>query len=86
MLVRLKVALLKRGLKQGELARAIGRTPAHVSRLIHGHARLRSRDRRRIASFLGISAALLFPSRTRSTRGTARPESESARVQGGSDA
>jgi transcriptional regulator with XRE-family HTH domain len=86
MLVRLKVVLLKRGLKQGELARAIGRTPAHVSRLIHGHARLRSRDRRRIASFLGVSAVLLFPSRQRSNRSTVRPESDRACVEGRPDA
>jgi transcriptional regulator with XRE-family HTH domain len=61
MLVRLKVVLLKHGLKQGELARAIGRTPAHVSRLIRGHAKPRTRDRRRIACFLGITEAELFP-------------------------
>ena len=85
MLVRLKVALLKRGLKQGELARAIGRTPAHVSRLIRGHVRIRARDRRRIASFLGVSEARLFPSPTRSTRSTARP-SDRARVEGRRDA
>ena len=61
MLVQLKVALLQREIKQGELARAINRTPAHVSRLIRGRVRLRARDRRRIASFLGVAEVKLFP-------------------------
>jgi transcriptional regulator with XRE-family HTH domain len=61
MLAQLKIALLQRGVNQGELARAIGRTPAHVSRLIRGRVRLRARDRRRIASFLGIAESKLFP-------------------------
>ncbi len=68
MLVQLKIALLQRELKQGELARAIGRTPAHVSRLIRGRVRLRARDRRRIAQFLSIAEERLFPGRKRSDR------------------
>lgn len=63
MLIHLKIALLQRELKQGDLARAIGRTPAHVSRLIRGRVRLRARDRRRIAGFLGIAESKLFPQR-----------------------
>ena len=82
MLVQLKIALLQRELKQGELARAIGRTPAHVSRLIRGRVRLRARDRRRIASFLGVSETQLFPS----TRITARPRSDRAWIEGRPDA
>jgi transcriptional regulator with XRE-family HTH domain len=65
MLVQLKIALLRRGLKQSELARAIGRTPAHVSRLIRGHVLPRARDRRRVAIFLGIAEAELFPCKMR---------------------
>jgi len=75
MLVRLKIALLRRGTSQVELARAIGRTPAHVSRLIRGHVRVRARDRRRIASFLGITEAQLFPRRKRRSRNRVRPSS-----------
>jgi len=61
MLVELKIALLQHGISQIEIAHAIGRTPAHISRLMHGHAKAHARDRRRIAEFLGISEVKLFP-------------------------
>jgi transcriptional regulator with XRE-family HTH domain len=61
MLVRLKIVILRRGISQAKLAQSIGRTPAHVSRLIRGRVRLRARDRRRIAHFLGIAETKLFP-------------------------
>jgi transcriptional regulator with XRE-family HTH domain len=61
MLVRLKIVILRRGISQAKLAQAIGRTPAHVSRLIRGRVRPRTRDRRRIARFLGIAEAKIFP-------------------------
>lgn len=73
MLVRLKIALLRRGISQIQLARAIGRTPAHVSRLIRGHVRPRARDRRRIASFLSVSETQLFPCRKRRSRMVSGP-------------
>ncbi len=60
MLVRLKIAILRRGISQTKLAQAIGRTPAHVSRLIRGRVRI-ARDRRQIAHFLGMPEADLFP-------------------------
>lgn len=65
MLVRLKIALLRRGISQVQLAKAIGRTPAHISRLIRGHVRARARDRRRIASFFGVVESKLFPQKKR---------------------
>jgi transcriptional regulator with XRE-family HTH domain len=61
MLLHLKIAILQRGISQAKLAQAIGRTPAHVSRLIHGHVRARARDRRRISAFLGTPEGDLFP-------------------------
>jgi transcriptional regulator with XRE-family HTH domain len=75
MLVRVKIVILRRGISQAKLAQAIGRTPAHVSRLIRGHVRPRARDRRRIASFLGVSEAQLFPRRKRRSRTRVRPSS-----------
>jgi transcriptional regulator with XRE-family HTH domain len=86
MLLPLKIEILRRGISQAKLAQAIGRTPAHVSRLIRGRVRVRARDRRLIASFLGVSQARLFPSPTRSTRSTARPGRTRARVEGRRDA
>ena len=76
----------ERRITQAQLAKGISRTPAHVSRLIRGHLRLRACDRRRIASFLGVSEAQLFPSRKRSTRSTARPESDRSAREGPGDA
>ena len=60
MLVDLKIAILQRGISQAALAQAIGRTPAHVSRLIHGRVRIRAHDRRQIAAFLGVAEAKVF--------------------------
>jgi transcriptional regulator with XRE-family HTH domain len=60
-LVRLKVELVKRGLTQAELARAIDRSPSYVCRAILGRVRARARDRKRIAETLGIAETELFP-------------------------
>jgi transcriptional regulator with XRE-family HTH domain len=86
MLFPLKIEILRRGISQAKLAQAIGRTPAHVSRLIRGRVRVRARDRRRIANFLGVSEVRLFPSRKRSNSATARPKADRARVEGRRDA
>jgi transcriptional regulator with XRE-family HTH domain len=86
MLVRLKIVILRRGISQAKLAQAIGRTPAHVSRLIRGRVRVRARDRRRISGFLGVSETQLFPSRKRPSRSTIRPESDRARAEDRRDA
>ena len=64
--IALKTELLRRGISQRELARFIGRNPSHVSRIIRGHAKPRARDRRRIAKFLGMPEAKLFPRRAKS--------------------
>jgi transcriptional regulator with XRE-family HTH domain len=65
MLLPLKIAILRRGISQAKLAQAIGRTPAHVSRLIRGHVKARARDRRRITHFLGVAESELFPCKIR---------------------
>jgi transcriptional regulator with XRE-family HTH domain len=75
MLVRLKLALLRRGISQTQLAQAIDRTPAHVSRLVRGHVKARARDRRKIASFLGVPETQLFSRRNRRNRNGVRPRS-----------
>ena len=75
MLVRLKLALLRRGISQTSLANGINRTPAHVSRLIRGHVKVRARDRRKIASFLGLAEAQLFSPRKRRDRDGVRTRS-----------
>ena len=85
MLLDLKIEILRRGISQAKLAQAIGRNPAHVSRMIRGRIRLRARDRRRIASFLAVSEAKLFPSRTRSNSSAVGPRSERERGKGGCD-
>jgi transcriptional regulator with XRE-family HTH domain len=61
MLVELKVALVRRGLDQAELARLLHATPSRVSRIVRGHVRPRSRERVRIARILQIPAWRLFP-------------------------
>jgi transcriptional regulator with XRE-family HTH domain len=60
-LLRLKVLLVERELTQADRARGIGRSPAHVCRIIRGLTRARARDRKRIAAFLGIQEGELFP-------------------------
>jgi transcriptional regulator with XRE-family HTH domain len=77
-LLRLKFALFQKQISQAQLAREIGRTPAHVSRIVRGRVKPRARDRRRISSFLGISEAQLFPSLKRTTRSTLRSKSDRA--------
>jgi len=57
---KLKIELLNRGITQAKLAHSIGRSPAHVCRIIRGLARPRARDRKRIAAFLGIFEGELF--------------------------
>jgi len=68
MLVQLKIVLLKRGISQTKIASAIGRSAAHVSRVIRGRAKASARDRRLIAEEVGISAAKLFPRLARRRR------------------
>jgi len=57
---KLKLALFTREITQAELARAIGKSPSHVCRIIRGVVRARKRDRDRIAEFLGARVVELF--------------------------
>jgi len=59
-LLNLKIELVKRGLSQAALARAIGRSPSQLSRVIRGISRPRLRDKKRISEFLGIKQSQLF--------------------------
>jgi transcriptional regulator with XRE-family HTH domain len=61
MSIRLKIALLRRNVSQADLARQIGVTPAYLSRMICGHVIFRTRYRRKVARFLRVPLASLFP-------------------------
>jgi transcriptional regulator with XRE-family HTH domain len=65
---RLKQVLRERGMTQLQLAVAAKISPYRLSRLFHKRARLRRRDRRRIAGALGIRLNEIFPLRTRRAR------------------
>ena len=78
-LMRLRVELVKRDMSQAALARAVGRSPSHICRIILGRIRARAKDRRRIAEALAVTEAALFPRRkwrrrqpggTKTTKGT----------------
>jgi transcriptional regulator with XRE-family HTH domain len=58
--LKLKVQLIERGITQVDLARGIGRSPAHVCRIVRGITRPRARDRKLIAAFLGVEQEQLF--------------------------
>lgn len=64
-LLVLKIELVKQGLSQAALARAIGRSPSQVSRIIRGISRPRLRDKERISKFLGLKQSQLFHSHRR---------------------
>jgi len=59
-LLDLKIELAKRGLSQAALARAIGRSPSHLSRIIRGISRACLSDKRRISEYLGVKQSQLF--------------------------
>lgn len=63
MLERLKLHLLRRGLTQRGIAKAIGISEAHLSRIVHGEVRCRARLRRRIAEVLQVRVNEVFPPR-----------------------
>jgi len=58
--LKLKLELFNRGITQAGLARGIGRSAAHVCRIVRGLARPTTRDRKLIAEFLGVEPADLF--------------------------
>jgi len=64
-LLNLKIELVKRSLSQAALARAIGRSPSQVSRMIRGISRPRLLDKERISEFLGLKQSQLFRSHRR---------------------
>ena len=61
MLLKLKLALLKRHLSQKALARQIGMTAARLSQIIHGHVEARARERQRIGRVVGVPSWAVFP-------------------------
>jgi transcriptional regulator with XRE-family HTH domain len=63
MLLRLKVAFLKKQVSQKDLCRKIGISETRLSRIIRGHARAHARERRLIARELGVREAEIFPRR-----------------------
>ena len=62
--LRLKVVLLERGITQGQLATAIGRTQQHISRVMRGHVCLSDSDRAKVAAFLRVSMRALSHERS----------------------
>jgi transcriptional regulator with XRE-family HTH domain len=64
-LLALKIELVKRCLSQAALARAIGRSPSQVSRIIRGVNRPQVQDKKRISEFLGLEQSELFAHRHR---------------------
>jgi transcriptional regulator with XRE-family HTH domain len=73
-LLRLKLALLKTGASQAQMARATGLRVERISRIVRGHLQARARDRRLIAGFLKMSQRELFgaPLRRRARAGSDR--------------
>jgi transcriptional regulator with XRE-family HTH domain len=61
MLIRLKIALFRQGLRQMDLARLVQADPARISRILRGHVRPRPRERARIARVLRLPSWQLFP-------------------------
>jgi transcriptional regulator with XRE-family HTH domain len=58
--LKLKIELFNRGISQAELARGIGRSAAHVCRIIRGLTRPDMHDKELIAEFLGVELATVF--------------------------
>lgn len=63
MLANLKIELMRRKITQTVLARAVGISNTHMSRIIRGDARCRARLRRAIAQRLGVRETQIFPRR-----------------------
>lgn len=51
---RLKIALMQRGLKQAYIAKAMGKDPAWVSRVVNGWIDPSGEDMTRLASVLNV--------------------------------
>jgi len=78
MLESLKLTLFRKRMTQAELARRVGVSDTHISRLILGQARCRAALRRRIAEILGVPEGVLFPGRRRIRRRATRNQCEDA--------
>lgn len=71
MLLGLKMLLFQRGISQARLSREIHLDPSRLSRLIHGQAKPRACERRRISQYLHVQESEVFPT-TRGARWRAR--------------
>jgi len=60
--LHLKIAMLRRGVRQTRMAFEIGMDPAKLSRIVNGVAIPSAEDRRKIARYLGTKEATLFDS------------------------
>ena len=56
----IKVTLIRRGLRQVDVARRLGRDPAWLSRVIHGWLKPSPEDRRRLSVILKEPESRLF--------------------------
>jgi len=65
MRLQLKIAMLRRGVRQTRMAFEIGMDPAKLSRIVNGLAVTSAEDRRKIARYLGTKEAILFDSSDR---------------------
>lgn len=76
MLLKLKLAMLRRNLSQKSLAQQMGTTTTRLSRIVHGRVQTRARERQKIARLVGVPSWRLFPgsglARLRRTRGKSR--------------
>jgi len=63
MLVELKMALLRKGIKQTRMAVELGWDPAKLSRIVNEIGPLTAQDRQAIADYIGEEEADLFPVR-----------------------
>lgn len=64
----LKAALAARGLREADVAQALGISTASVSRIIHGQRRARAEERRKLEVLLGYRVAQLLRRRGRRAR------------------
>lgn len=57
---RLKMLLIKRGLRNFDLAKHMGCDPAKISKIVNGWLDPDQETKRKIAAFLGVSEAKLW--------------------------
>jgi hypothetical protein len=61
MLVALKIAMLKKGVRQTRMAVELGSDPARLSRIVNQVGALTVQERRAMADYVGENEADLFP-------------------------